>query len=829
MINGENSNNYEEYTSDLNELFQRTFEFDILTYVTRGLIKNQQNYENEIIELKLECLNNQKQISLLYEEINKIKGNNNQKNSEENENIIFPQNKENIEENIQKLLNEKKRINMNNKIIEINNNKDYYEEDINNEYKNIQINVNEEINKQNSDNNNNKYIINEKENKEKKIDKNEKNEINIMDNIIKKENISSEKAPETQQYKQLDDLASIPQIQEKVNEDKNSQKDIQNNKINDNKLNQLKQTDFINPSIIHKEKDILFRPKSIFNQINPKYRINTSQIDNELKNLNTKLSDIEKDLNQFKKFAIDTISETKNNIPDIISNQLLSLKEEFQTNINLLKDNVNQKINPLNDIIKKLTDMNEENERLMNITKSQNTTLSGKMDIINAKFMDQVSKTEFDKYKNVIYDKLENDNKGINIDLSLVKKSISGLKTQILEFTSDQTDHENLEKLIQKQESTNIIINKLQEFHKEFLEKEKKKLNLDPTKLVDLDQFGEFKKTQNKINEKNKKDISDANRDINDILNFELVNKASIKDLKNLEDKILSKMEELLNTIREKFVEKKSLQKFTKLVEYQTKVTLEEFKTNLKPGINWLMSKKPMGHLCASCEAYLGDLNPNTSDKFIPWNKYSSKEMPENKINKVSGGFSKIIQMTNNYDNDKDISQIFLKKNLKQNIDNNVPKNMKKNEQYDENNKKTATNSANYSNIYGNVSKTNVNSNSNNISKININIENNNSFQIEEYETDIINSLPKIKKKTLSASNIQNFDENLLQKHSFSIVKGKRDNDNNDFIIMTKQDNDKKKNKNDLGSPKITKILKKINKNKDTYITLLYYKLYLHF
>ena len=114
MINGENSNNYEEYTSDLNELFQRTFEFDILTYVTRGLIKNQQNYENEIIELKLECLNNQKQISLLYEEINKIKGNNNQKNSEENENIIFPQNKENIEENIQKLLNEKKRINMNN-------------------------------------------------------------------------------------------------------------------------------------------------------------------------------------------------------------------------------------------------------------------------------------------------------------------------------------------------------------------------------------------------------------------------------------------------------------------------------------------------------------------------------------------------------------------------------------------------------------------------------------------------------------------------------------------------------------------------------------------
>ena len=108
-----------------------------------------------------------------------------------------------------------------------------------------------------------------------------------------------------------------------------------------------------------------------------------------------------------------------------------------------------------------------------------------------------------------------------------------------------------------------------------------------------------------------------------------------------------------------------------------------------------------------------------------------------------------------------------------------------------------------------------VNNSSNNIS---INNFDNNSFQIEEYENDMNNSLPKIKKKTFSASNISSLEANLFQKHSFSLAKSKNGNNylngNNDFIIMTKEDQDKSKRKIDLGSPKITKILKKVNKKK---------------
>ena len=58
MINGENEseiNNYQNI-SDLNDLFQRTYEFDIFKYVSRGLIKSQQNYETQLTELKLDNL-----------------------------------------------------------------------------------------------------------------------------------------------------------------------------------------------------------------------------------------------------------------------------------------------------------------------------------------------------------------------------------------------------------------------------------------------------------------------------------------------------------------------------------------------------------------------------------------------------------------------------------------------------------------------------------------------------------------------------------------------------------------------------------------------------
>ena len=107
MINGENEkeiNNYQN-NSDLNDLFQRTYEFDIFKYVSRGLIKSQQNYETKLNELNLENLKITKQLSSLKNEIELLKGN-----------INFPSSENNSEKDIKNSSDEieKKKKNINN-------------------------------------------------------------------------------------------------------------------------------------------------------------------------------------------------------------------------------------------------------------------------------------------------------------------------------------------------------------------------------------------------------------------------------------------------------------------------------------------------------------------------------------------------------------------------------------------------------------------------------------------------------------------------------------------------------------------------------------------
>ena len=88
-------------------------------------------------------------------------------------------------------------------------------------------------------------------------------------------------------------------------------------------------------------------------------------------------------------------------------------------------------------------------------------------------------------------------------------------------------------------------------------------------------------------------------------------------------------METLKETIKDKSVEKNMLIKNLKYLELQAKQLIEENKKSDKPE-NWLLAKKPFnGHLCASCEAYLGDLKPITNSKYIAWNKYPAKELIE--------------------------------------------------------------------------------------------------------------------------------------------------------------------------------------------------------
>ena len=638
---------------DLNDLFQRTYEFDIFKYVSRGLIKSQQNYENQLNELKLQNLKTKKQILSLKKEIELLKGNNPNYISTENNNL---------------------------------------------------------------------------------------------------------------------------KIQEITNEENIEEKEVESSNESMVKMTNA----FINELVNENKKRV--------NQKNDINNLNIDKLSNDMQNIKNKLEEIDNKFNQYKLTLNKEITESNNEIRKNISENILKIKEQSKKELTELNEDINQKINLLNTTTKTLNEKTTENEKLMNKSNSINNTFLVKLDLMNSKFNEYASKSDFEKYKLSLFNQLENENRQRKIDISSIKNSINALKIELAEITNDTSVQDTIMALKQKQDSAYILIEKIQEYQRMSKEKEKKIFFVDASKLIDIDKFNEYKNSQNKIIDKIKRENIDLLRELSKVKEVDLNNKTNFKDLKNLEDNILIKFENLLEQIKEKFVQKKYLEKYFKIYEYNINQSLEEFKSELKPGKRWLLAKKPLGHLCASCETYLGELS-----KYNENSKNISKASEEKKNLKLSVGFSKVINLINKDENNKCGSFSLDLSNVNNGRNNSLIK-IKKNFIKDN----TAIN------------------NLNNTSKINkINSENNKSFENDENENDALKALlPKIKKKMIK----KNMSESQrLLKHSIKSLDNKKEfkdsGDNTNYIIMVSAEQ-RKKGTIELG-PKITKILKKMNKNKN--------------
>ena len=442
--------------------------------------------------------------------------------------------------------------------------------------------------------------------------------------------------------------------------------------------------------------------------------------------------------------------------------------------------------------------------------KASNNALISKINTISDAFSLYTKVTDFRQYKNQALEKNIADKKEITINLSQIQKSLNTLKGQFYDYVNNLTDHNNIEILLKKFEIIQNSIYKLQDFEKNMEEKEKRKVILDPSKYVKNDSFNEFVTSARKIFDTNKKEFTEMRVNLNEFKSKEVVTKATLKDLKSLEDKIFKKFENLKLVMTEKFVDKNTLNKNTKILEMQTKQLIEENKKSEKMD-NWLLSKRPMGgHLCASCEAYIGDLNQNSTAKFIPWNKYPPKESSE-KVFKIGGGISKILQLVKNRNNDNLNSSI-------NNSYNNGPTNNINIDRYatsdrnekDENKKSPKTRN--------NINKINLNSlsNRNNINKYNKNEEeedNNlpmismtmrkNNSALSIFKAEKINKGTNTTKNADNLKNNINYNINSHRKTSQNLIK----EDfylNNEKKIELMDDDD-----NNLKGPRITKVYKK--------------------
>ena len=360
--------------------------------------------------------------------------------------------------------------------------------------------------------------------------------------------------------------------------------------------------------------------------------------DELIEKLETKIKNLQKVINEtFDYFNKNSISiENKSNVSEssiVKTDGKIPAKMKGDNLTNLL--NRNKKFLDALDKIKEL----EENVKIL----QDNTIIEQiKSDI-------QAIKTEINKYST------KNEFKELKEKTDDIQKEIKFNKEQFDDYINDKTDHEEIQTTKRKLE---ICVNKTHELETVLIELIKKmdqnasksqEISLKNNKFLESRIFDEFKsqilKEFSNINE----NFTQSRKMSEEILES-LKNRTCFKDLKVLEDVVLGKIEELKISSSKKFADHNDTSRTFKYLEQQIKYITQVFIKKMEKGDNWLLAKKPINTMCASCESYIGELKD--SGTYVPWNKYPNKD-PNDKLYRLGSGFSKMLQMIQVDENEK--------------------------------------------------------------------------------------------------------------------------------------------------------------------------------
>ena len=320
----------------------------------------------------------------------------------------------------------------------------------------------------------------------------------------------------------------------------------------------------------------------------------------------------------------------------IVNSKIDNIEQDTKQNIKSLENQIKgiKENNKLDDL--KFQDNIKENQKVFKELFKQSSKIEQKIN-------NCVQNKTFNNSINEIESKLKRENLNFNNNLGEIREYLDKIETEISNILRDKTDKNKILLLSEKCDNLNEEIVKLKELIMLYDSDRKKLADLEPNKIIFQNDFDEFKESNDKIIDNIKQYLNDINYMMDNIRSNSSKGMATLKDLKNLEDKIISKMYEFGEQINEKFAEKKFVLRNNRFLKIEIKQKLDNYKNNEQrtEGTGWLLSKKPIGgHLCASCEAYIGDLKDN--DKYIPWNKYHKE--PNDKLNKMNPLFSKMLQ-----------------------------------------------------------------------------------------------------------------------------------------------------------------------------------------
>jgi hypothetical protein len=513
------------------------------------------------------------------------------------------------------------------------------------------------------------------------------------------------------------------------------------------------------------------------------------------RNYNDTMTNIIQEANEIVNANKDQLTKEKepNNSEDKILNSIennLIISKHINMHNNNVKEDIKILDDKIREIIKKIIDIEkhfrflpyqswvEDIKKEINFLKDNRNKFA-----LNADLNETINKTDElnkqIKYIKEQYNELANNqNYTINDEFQSLKKRFELSVNKIVEF---EEIHEELENKINQNKQSKATLS----------ERSKK--------LLEIKVFEEFKtqiiKEFTNVND----NFTQIRKIIDDIKNV-LKTKSSFKDLKLFEDELAAKMEDLRLSCTKKFADRIETYKNIKYLDQQIKHLVQVYLKKIDKSDNWLLAKKPIGNLCASCESYIGDLKDNY--QFLPWNKYPLRDTGD-KAYRLGNGFSKMLQMMQMDENDK-------------------------------NDKK---------NSIINTRNTNANNISNNQNELSEYVKN---MKIEKSDLDILsgemspsktttnnlfkspqNNLPRLKKGMLTKNksginiyetinSINNFNTNIIHRNDKEIRKSY-----SGTMDITSQMTDYKNNKAEslpdeidfISPPKITKI-KKIIKSK---------------
>jgi len=693
----------------------------------------------------------------------------------------------------------------------------------------------------------------------------QKNYTNEIESSLLQLKLSSEKNFDIQQNLEEYKIKLGMELNNVKNEIKNKEKnedikvkEIINEQTNNNKIfiNKKKTMNAINMNDNNKSKINNENKEKIINDnhpiiLNEEIKINKEVRDsnlhenviseeiqtiiNDIKNIKSNQLNLEKDFNEYKK-------ELENNFSKKIIDSIPNIEANFNSQIELLERTLNSKIKKnLNDINNIKEDFDKKNQeifqklsekevtnKIISELKGGNDILISKVNILNDNFSFYTKLKDFKQNKEDILEYIQITKEDINKNIEILRRSHNSVKNLLMDHLNDKSDHNNLDLLLKRFDIAQNMIYKFRDFQNVMEEKEKKRIVIDPNHFIDKEIFNEFLKSEHKNFDEYKKEFLNLKQELEELKTKEFGNKATLKDLKSLEDAIFQKIEELKQSITKNFVNKSTLDKNKKIIEIQTKQLIEGNKKEDKKD-NWLLSKKPFsGHLCASCESFIGELNPNVTAKYIPWNKYPQKDPPE-KVFKIEGGTSKLLNLFSTKINH--LNSNYNKNNINCTSINNSTNIIKTNNEENENPIHNSRNSANE-----NLKKENKIVQ---VSSFSGRLYRDKNYKIKSLidELENINNLPMIPKsiknikknnstfnllipENINKKNIKNMVNTLKPSNSSNNID-KRENslymrniqvdDSEEFYLNSKKNNSST-NESRREEPKITKIIKKHEK-----------------